>query len=175
MHMALTSIFFEQSSNGPLKCVHPACAPHHAHVRKSGPACSTIDGPARVSLTLSLSLYVSVSGFQVARRAAQPRQEGSPTNRQLFVGSLEPADARAAAHRLPQAHDRRRFHITSKRIHFIRHLFLPGRTAFGGFCLCVRGCLYILPVQSSPTRVPIHGGGGGITEGHVRALKVYTN
>lgn len=60
---------------------------------------------------------MSVSDFQVARRAAQPRQKGRPTNRRLFVEPLEPADARAPAHRLPQAHDRRQFHITSKRIH----------------------------------------------------------
>jgi len=89
---------------------------HRTHIRKSGPAGSAIDGPARVSLTLSRSM-TSVSGFQVARRAAQPRQEGRPTNRRLFVESLEPADARAPAHRLPQAHDRRRFNITSKRIY----------------------------------------------------------
>lgn len=90
---------------------------HRMHIRKSGPAGSTIDWPARVSLSLSHSM--SVSGFQVARRAAQPRQESRTTCRRIFVEPLEPADARALAHRLPQAHDRRQFHITSKRIIYL--------------------------------------------------------
>lgn len=69
---------------------------------------------------------MSVSDFQVARRAAQPRQKGRPTIWRLFVEALEPADARAPAHRLPQAHDCRQFHITSTRIHLLATCSCPG-------------------------------------------------
>jgi len=96
---------------------------YRMHILKSAPVVSTIGGPARVPLFFSGSI-MSVSGFQVARRAAQPRQEGRPTNRWLFVKPLEPTDARAPAHRLSQAHDHWQFHITSKRIHFFATISL---------------------------------------------------
>jgi hypothetical protein len=79
---------------------------HEMQSRKSVPAGSTIDGPVRFSLSF-LYMSIFVSNFQVARRATQPRQEDCPKYWRLFIKPLEPADARALAHRLSQDHEQR--------------------------------------------------------------------